>query len=310
MLGYLVLISISGPDLSLFGWPKRALRLALVVTALLVVVVRAHPLPLDRARHGRGPARQRGALLRGCGTCPVRPAAVGLPARQEPGRPRLHRGRRAAARARDRPQAPDRGHRGDQRPGLGHRVANLPGRAGLRPGLVRPAPTAERRGTPAARGRVRGGPAVRAGEVRTGRRVRRPGGHRLVPREDRRGVLGQARTRPRGTVRGSARPGSTSRTAPPTSSTTPTGRCSSRAAGSTCWPRSCSPSGSASARCARALRPRSRRSGEAANIVVLICALRLGEVFGATAASIALAAGLIGYLQAESLRTSDRGVIQ
>ena len=38
MLGYLVLISLSGPDLSLFGWPKRALRLALVLIALLVVV--------------------------------------------------------------------------------------------------------------------------------------------------------------------------------------------------------------------------------------------------------------------------------
>jgi hypothetical protein len=49
-------------------------------------------------------------------------------------------------------------------------------------------------------------------------------------------------------------------------------------------------------------------SGEAANLAVLICALRLGEVFGATTASIALAAGLIGYLQAESLRTSDQGV--
>ena len=36
MLGYLVLISLSGPDLSLFGWPKRALRLALVLTALMV----------------------------------------------------------------------------------------------------------------------------------------------------------------------------------------------------------------------------------------------------------------------------------
>jgi len=50
------------------------------------------------------------------------------------------------------------------------------------------------------------------------------------------------------------------------------------------------------------------RSGEAANLAVLICALRLGEVFGATTASIALAAGLIGYLQAESLRSADRGV--
>jgi len=44
------------------------------------------------------------------------------------------------------------------------------------------------------------------------------------------------------------------------------------------------------------------RSGEAANLAVLVCALRLGEVFGATTASIALAAGLIGYLQAEPLR--------
>ncbi len=50
------------------------------------------------------------------------------------------------------------------------------------------------------------------------------------------------------------------------------------------------------------------RSGEAANLAVLICALRLGEVFGATTASIALAAGLIGYLQAESLRSSHEGV--
>ncbi|HET7821214.1 MAG TPA: hypothetical protein VFL10_06780 [Ornithinibacter sp.] len=50
------------------------------------------------------------------------------------------------------------------------------------------------------------------------------------------------------------------------------------------------------------------RSGEAANLAVLICALRLGEVFGATTASIAIAAGLIGYLQAESLRSADRGV--
>lgn len=43
------------------------------------------------------------------------------------------------------------------------------------------------------------------------------------------------------------------------------------------------------------------RSAEAANVAVLICALRLGEVFGATTASLALAAGLIGYLQAESV---------
>lgn len=50
------------------------------------------------------------------------------------------------------------------------------------------------------------------------------------------------------------------------------------------------------------------RSGEAANLAVLICALRLGEVFGATTAAIAIAAGLIGYLQAESLRSADRGV--
>jgi O-antigen ligase len=50
------------------------------------------------------------------------------------------------------------------------------------------------------------------------------------------------------------------------------------------------------------------RSGEAANLAVLICALRLGEVFGATTASIAIAAGLIGYLQAESTRSVGRRV--
>ena len=49
------------------------------------------------------------------------------------------------------------------------------------------------------------------------------------------------------------------------------------------------------------------RSAEAANLAVLICALRLGEVFGATTASIALAAGLIGYLQAESVQVVGRG---
>jgi O-antigen ligase len=38
LLGYLVLVSVTGPDVSLFGWPKRALRLALVLTALLVMV--------------------------------------------------------------------------------------------------------------------------------------------------------------------------------------------------------------------------------------------------------------------------------
>jgi hypothetical protein len=52
------------------------------------------------------------------------------------------------------------------------------------------------------------------------------------------------------------------------------------------------------------------RSGEAANLAVLICALRLGEVFGATTASIAIAAGLIGYLQAESLRSAGRASLQ
>ena len=50
------------------------------------------------------------------------------------------------------------------------------------------------------------------------------------------------------------------------------------------------------------------RSGEAANLAVLICALRLGEVFGATTAAIAIAAGLIGYLQAESIRSVGRSV--
>jgi hypothetical protein len=40
-----------------------------------------------------------------------------------------------------------------------------------------------------------------------------------------------------------------------------------------------------------------------ANLAVLVCALRLGEVFGATTAVVALAAGLIGYLQAQSVRS-------
>ncbi|MGG5259389.1 hypothetical protein [Phycicoccus avicenniae] len=37
-------------------------------------------------------------------------------------------------------------------------------------------------------------------------------------------------------------------------------------------------------------------AAEAANIAVLVCALRLGEVFGATAATLALAGGLLGLL--------------
>jgi hypothetical protein len=52
------------------------------------------------------------------------------------------------------------------------------------------------------------------------------------------------------------------------------------------------------------------RSGEAANLAVLICALRLGEVFGATTASVALAAGLIGYLQAQSVTSTGQASLQ
>jgi hypothetical protein len=37
-------------------------------------------------------------------------------------------------------------------------------------------------------------------------------------------------------------------------------------------------------------------AAEAANVVVLVCALRLGEVFGTTAAVVALAAGLLGHV--------------
>lgn len=37
-------------------------------------------------------------------------------------------------------------------------------------------------------------------------------------------------------------------------------------------------------------------SAEAANLAILVCALRLGEVFGATAATLALAGGLLGLL--------------
>ncbi len=49
------------------------------------------------------------------------------------------------------------------------------------------------------------------------------------------------------------------------------------------------------------------RGGEAANVVVLVCALRLGEVFGTTIAVLALAAGLIGYAQAARLREPAQG---
>ena len=43
---------------------------------------------------------------------------------------------------------------------------------------------------------------------------------------------------------------------------------------------------------------------------MLVCALRLGEVFGATTAVIAIAAGLIGYLQAESVRPVGHASLQ
>ena len=42
--------------------------------------------------------------------------------------------------------------------------------------------------------------------------------------------------------------------------------------------------------------PTAWRAGEAANVAVLVCALRLGEVFGTTAAVLALAAGVLGTL--------------
>lgn len=38
LLGYLVLVSVSSPDLSLSGWPKRALRIALVLVFLLALL--------------------------------------------------------------------------------------------------------------------------------------------------------------------------------------------------------------------------------------------------------------------------------
>jgi hypothetical protein len=51
-------------------------------------------------------------------------------------------------------------------------------------------------------------------------------------------------------------------------------------------------------------------SAEAGAIVVIVCALRLGEVFGATAAMVTLAAGCIGYLQVvEVQRRSDRDTV-
>ncbi|MBM6399103.1 O-antigen ligase family protein [Phycicoccus sonneratiae] len=43
-------------------------------------------------------------------------------------------------------------------------------------------------------------------------------------------------------------------------------------------------------------------AAEGANLAVLVCALRLGEVFGATAATLALAGGLLGLLAAREAR--------
>ena len=49
------------------------------------------------------------------------------------------------------------------------------------------------------------------------------------------------------------------------------------------------------------------RSAEAANLAVLVCALHLGQVFGATTPVVAPATGLIAYLQAESVRSPAVG---
>lgn len=43
-------------------------------------------------------------------------------------------------------------------------------------------------------------------------------------------------------------------------------------------------------------------AGECANIAVLVCALRLGEVFATTTGMLALAVGIVGWMQAEHLR--------
>ncbi|QIM21310.1 hypothetical protein G7075_09520 [Phycicoccus sp. HDW14] len=43
-------------------------------------------------------------------------------------------------------------------------------------------------------------------------------------------------------------------------------------------------------------------TAEAANLTILVCALRLGEVFGATAATLAVAGGLLGLLAYRSAR--------
>lgn len=51
-------------------------------------------------------------------------------------------------------------------------------------------------------------------------------------------------------------------------------------------------------------------SGEAGAVTVLVCALSLGEVFGATAATLVLAAGFIGHLQSRAVSAGqgDNGV--
>ena len=193
MLGYLVLISISGPDLSLFGWPKRALRLALVLTALLVVVTgRIHYPSLVR---GMAVGLLGNAVLFFAGVAPA------------------PYGRLLSGYLLDKNQAGLAyavvgilllGLTTDRRRQVAIVVATsgLVWATGSRTSLAALAcalvwfalrPRLNVAGRLLLAAVSRGGPAVRAGEVRPGRRVRRPGRHRLVPCADRRGILGQAR---------------------------------------------------------------------------------------------------------------------
>ena len=109
LLAYLAVVSITSPDDSLGGWPKRALRLVLVMSYLVAVVGgRLHYASLVRGA-AAGLGRQRRPLLRGRRPGALRGVPVGVPPGQEPGRPGVHRGRPALARPRGGPAEPVRG---------------------------------------------------------------------------------------------------------------------------------------------------------------------------------------------------------
>ena len=234
MLGYLVLVSVAGPDVSLFGWQKRALRLALVFTALLVMVSgRVHFPSLVR---GMAAGLVGNAVLFFAG---VAPAPYGrflsgyLLDKNQAGLAYTVVGILLVAVTTDRRRQVavviatsglvwTTGSRTSLaalacalvwfvlRPYL-----NVPGACSSPPCSLSSC-RSWRSGTPRSASSPTGWAPTSSGPASTPRRRR-------------------SSTTPRGTARASGRPGPCCPTARPTSSTTPTGRCSSRGAGSTCW---------------------------------------------------------------------------